>query len=84
MPTPDGFVSPAVAIAGAAVTVAGLGPCGCCAGREATERQLPLVSLAAVSASGVYALVAVFEGLVTARVVQGMLALRADLVQVAR
>ncbi|MGH3964994.1 MAG: energy-coupling factor ABC transporter permease [Pseudonocardiaceae bacterium] len=37
----------------------------------------------AVSTIGVYALVAVFEGLVTALVVRGLLALRADLVQVA-
>jgi cobalt/nickel transport system permease protein len=37
----------------------------------------------AVSTIGVYALVAVVEGLVTALVVRGLLALRADLVQVA-
>ena len=37
----------------------------------------------AVSTIGVYALVAVFEGLVTTLVVRGLLALRADLVQVA-
>jgi len=37
----------------------------------------------AVSTLGVYALVAVFEGVVTALVVRGLLALRADLVRVA-
>lgn len=37
----------------------------------------------AVSIIGVYALVAVVEGLVTALVVRGLLAVRADLVQVA-
>jgi cobalt/nickel transport system permease protein len=37
----------------------------------------------AVSTIGVYALVAVFEGVVTALVVRGLLALRADLVRVA-
>lgn len=50
MRIPDGFVSPAVAITGAAV---------------------------------VYALVAALEAVVTALVVQGLLALRADFVQVA-
>jgi cobalt/nickel transport system permease protein len=37
----------------------------------------------AVSTIGVYALVAVIEAVVTALVVRGLLALRADLVQVA-
>jgi cobalt/nickel transport system permease protein len=44
---PDGFVSPTVAVAGAAVAVAGLGLCVRRAGREGTERQLPLAGLAA-------------------------------------
>jgi cobalt/nickel transport system permease protein len=44
---PDGFVSPTVAVAGAAVAVAGLGLCVRYAGREVTERQLPLAGLAA-------------------------------------
>jgi cobalt/nickel transport system permease protein len=44
---PDGFVSAPVAVAGAAVAVAGLGLCVRCAGREVTERQLPLAGLAA-------------------------------------
>jgi cobalt/nickel transport system permease protein len=44
---PDGFVSPPVAVAGAAVAVAGLGLCVRYAGREVTERQLPLAGLAA-------------------------------------
>ncbi|HEV7451029.1 MAG TPA: energy-coupling factor ABC transporter permease [Pseudonocardiaceae bacterium] len=47
MHIPDGFVSPAVAVAGAAVAVAGLGLCVRRAGREASERQLPLAGLAA-------------------------------------
>ncbi|MGH3913295.1 MAG: energy-coupling factor ABC transporter permease [Pseudonocardiaceae bacterium] len=41
------------------------------------------VRTVAVSTLGVYALVAVFEGLVTTLVVRGLLALRADLVRVA-
>ncbi|MGQ0774674.1 MAG: energy-coupling factor ABC transporter permease [Pseudonocardiales bacterium] len=41
------------------------------------------VRTVALSTLGVYALVAVFEGLVTALVVRGLLALRADLVKVA-
>jgi cobalt/nickel transport system permease protein len=44
---PDGFVSPAVVVAGAAVAVAGLAVCVHRAGREVTERQLPLAGLAA-------------------------------------
>jgi cobalt/nickel transport system permease protein len=99
---PDGFVSPPIAVAGAAVAVAGLGVCVRRAGRDATERQLPLAGAVlftaeyalggaagvplrtvAVSTIGVYALVAVCEGLVTALVVRGLLAVRADLVQVA-
>ncbi len=47
MHVPDGFVSPTVAVAGAAVAVAGLGLCVRRAGREGTERQLPLAGLAA-------------------------------------
>ncbi|MGH4007569.1 MAG: energy-coupling factor ABC transporter permease [Pseudonocardiaceae bacterium] len=47
MHIPDGFVSPTVAIAGAAVAVAGLGLCVRRAGRAGTERQLPLAGLAA-------------------------------------
>lgn len=47
MHIPDGFVSPAVAIAGAAVAVAGLAVCARRAGRGVTERQLPLAGLAA-------------------------------------
>ncbi|MEO7193242.1 MAG: energy-coupling factor ABC transporter permease [Pseudonocardiaceae bacterium] len=47
MHIPDGFVSPAVAVAGAAVAVAGLGVCVRRAGRDVTERQLPLAGLAA-------------------------------------
>jgi len=47
MHIPDGFVSPAVAVAGAAVAVAGLSVCVRRAGRGATERQLPLAGLAA-------------------------------------
>jgi cobalt/nickel transport system permease protein len=44
---PDGFVSPTVAIAGAAVAVAGLGVCVRRARLDVTERQLPLAGLAA-------------------------------------
>lgn len=44
---PDGFVSPAVAVAGAAVAVAGLGVCVWRARPDVTERQLPLAGLAA-------------------------------------
>jgi cobalt/nickel transport system permease protein len=44
---PDGFVSPAVAIAGAAVAIAGLGMCVRRARLDVTERQLPLAGLAA-------------------------------------
>ena len=165
MHIPDGFVSPAVAVAGAAVAVAGLSVCVRRAGRGATERQLPLAGLAAacflvlgapvipiavgteghllggtlavallglrrllprgsmgiavaagvaaavsvlaaavlftaeyavggaaglslrtvaVSTIGMYALVAVVEGVVTALVVRGLLAVRADLVPVAQ
>ncbi|MGH3864776.1 MAG: energy-coupling factor ABC transporter permease [Pseudonocardiaceae bacterium] len=47
MHVPDGFVSPAVAVLGAAVAVAGLGLCVRRAGGEATERQLPLAGLTA-------------------------------------
>lgn len=47
MHIPDGFVSPAVAIAGAAVAVAGLAVCARRAGGELTERQLPLAGLSA-------------------------------------
>ncbi len=47
MHIPDGFVSAPVAVAGAAVAVAGLGLCVRHAGREVTERQLPLAGLAA-------------------------------------
>ena len=47
MHIPDGFVSPTVAVTGAALAVAGLGICVRNAGREATERQLPLAGLAA-------------------------------------
>ncbi len=47
MHIPDGFVSPAVAVAGAAVAVAGLGVCVRRAGLDVTERQLPLAGLAA-------------------------------------
>jgi cobalt/nickel transport system permease protein len=43
---PDGFVSPAVAIAGAAVALAGLGVCVRRARLDVTERQLPLAGLA--------------------------------------
>ncbi|MGH3834419.1 MAG: energy-coupling factor ABC transporter permease [Pseudonocardiaceae bacterium] len=47
MHIPDGFVSPTVAVAGAVVAVAGLGVCVRGAGRDVTERQLPLAGLAA-------------------------------------
>jgi cobalt/nickel transport system permease protein len=44
---PDGFVSPPVAAAGAVLAAAGLALCVHRAGREVTERQLPLAGLAA-------------------------------------
>jgi cobalt/nickel transport system permease protein len=44
---PDGFVSAPVAVAGAAVAVAGLTICVRRAGRDGTERQLPLAGLVA-------------------------------------
>jgi cobalt/nickel transport system permease protein len=44
---PDGFVSPAVAVAGAAVAVAGLAVCVRRARLDVTEQQLPLAGLAA-------------------------------------
>jgi cobalt/nickel transport system permease protein len=44
---PDGFVSTPVAVAGAAVAVAGLTICVRGAGRDGTERQLPLAGLIA-------------------------------------
>jgi cobalt/nickel transport system permease protein len=44
---PDGFVSPPVAAAGAVLAAAGLGVCVRRAGREVSERQLPLAGLAA-------------------------------------
>lgn len=47
MHIPDGFVSPVVAIAGAAVAVAGLGMCVRRARLDVIERQLPLAGLAA-------------------------------------
>ncbi|HSZ29412.1 MAG TPA: energy-coupling factor ABC transporter permease [Pseudonocardiaceae bacterium] len=47
MHIPDGFVSPAVAVAGAAVAVAGLGLCARRARLDVAERQLPLAGLAA-------------------------------------
>ncbi|MBV8542876.1 MAG: energy-coupling factor ABC transporter permease [Pseudonocardiales bacterium] len=47
MHIPDGFVSPAVAVTGAAVAVAGLGVCLRRAGLDLSERQLPLAGLAA-------------------------------------
>ncbi|MGH3694431.1 MAG: energy-coupling factor ABC transporter permease [Pseudonocardiaceae bacterium] len=47
MHIPDGFVSPAVAAAGAAVALAGLGVCVRCARLDLTERRLPLAGLAA-------------------------------------
>ena len=47
MHIPDGFVSPAVAVAGAAVAVAGLAVCVRRARLDVTEQQLPLAGLAA-------------------------------------
>ena len=47
MHIPDGFVSPPVAVAGAAVAAGGLAVCVHRAGREVTDRQLPLAGLAA-------------------------------------
>jgi cobalt/nickel transport system permease protein len=47
MHVPDGFVSPAVAVVGAAVAVAGLGVCVRRSGGDVTGRQLPLAGLAA-------------------------------------
>ena len=47
MHVPDGFVSPQIAVAGAVVATAGLGVCARRAGREITDRQLPLAGLAA-------------------------------------
>ena len=47
MHIPDGFVSPAVVITGAAVAVAGLAVCARRARLNLTERQLPLAGLAA-------------------------------------
>ncbi|HEX2288910.1 MAG TPA: energy-coupling factor ABC transporter permease, partial [Pseudonocardiaceae bacterium] len=47
MHIPDGFVSAPVAVAGAAVAVAGLTICVRRAGRDGTERQLPLAGLVA-------------------------------------
>ncbi|MGH3936079.1 MAG: energy-coupling factor ABC transporter permease [Pseudonocardiaceae bacterium] len=47
MHIPDGFVAAPVAIAGAAVAVAGLAICVRRAGRDGTERQLPLAGLVA-------------------------------------
>lgn len=47
MHIPDGFVSPTVAITGAAVAVAGLGVCARRAQLESTERQLPLAGVIA-------------------------------------
>jgi cobalt/nickel transport system permease protein len=44
---PDGFVSPAVAITGAAVAIAGLGVCAHRARIQGTERKLPLAGLVA-------------------------------------
>jgi cobalt/nickel transport system permease protein len=44
---PDGFVAAPVAVAGAAVAVAGLAICVRRAGRDGTERQLPLAGLVA-------------------------------------
>lgn len=49
MHIPDGFVSPPVAIAGAAVAVVGLAVCVRRAGQVATDRQLPLAGLAAAA-----------------------------------
>lgn len=47
MHIPDGFVSPPVAAVGAVVAAGGLAVCVRQAGREVTERQLPLAGLAA-------------------------------------
>lgn len=47
MHIPDGFVSPSVAITGAAVALAGLGVCVRRTRLDLTERQLPLAGLAA-------------------------------------
>ena len=47
MHIPDGFVTPAVAVLGAAVAIAGLGVCVRRIRCEGTERQLPLAGLAA-------------------------------------
>ncbi|HEX2263331.1 MAG TPA: energy-coupling factor ABC transporter permease [Pseudonocardiaceae bacterium] len=47
MHIPDGFVSAPLAVAGAAVAVAGLTICVRRAGRDGTERQLPLAGLVA-------------------------------------
>ncbi|MDQ4092246.1 MAG: energy-coupling factor ABC transporter permease [Actinomycetota bacterium] len=47
MHIPDGFVSAPVAVAGAAVAVAGLTICVRRTGRDGTERQLPLAGLIA-------------------------------------
>ncbi len=47
MHVPDGFVSPTVAVVGAAVAVAGLAVCVRRTGGELTERQLPLAGLSA-------------------------------------
>lgn len=47
MHIPDGFVSPAVAITGVAVALAGLGLCVRRARLDVAERQLPLAGLAA-------------------------------------
>lgn len=47
MHIPDGFVSPAVVVVGAAVAIAGLGVCVRRAEFDVTERQLPLAGLAA-------------------------------------
>lgn len=47
MHIPDGFVSGPVAVVGAVVAVAGLRVCARMAGRQLTERQLPLAGLAA-------------------------------------
>ncbi|HVE95596.1 MAG TPA: energy-coupling factor ABC transporter permease [Pseudonocardiaceae bacterium] len=47
MHIPDGFVSAPVAVVGAAVAVAGLTICVRRAGRDGTERQLPLAGLVA-------------------------------------
>lgn len=47
MHIPDGFVSPAVAITGAAVAVAGLAVCVRLTRRQGAERQLPLAGVIA-------------------------------------